>query len=477
MLLTCLALPAAWSCSVVDPSEDAADGCNAYAAGACQAYARCGEALIAPFGSMAGCQALLGQSCASALTMPDVIGSGVGAAVCGEVMANLDCDALLNNELPPACSAPSGLRANGAACKVSGQCASARCQRASVDSAWGECSEPATAGEPCSTLADCAPGLLCSALSLCVAPGQPGAACGPAAPCRAPLSCFGGSCLTTAQAEQSACQAFAGAFCARLGACSSQLLAAVYGSEAVCTERLALSCQLGAGARDVPRSALGIAGCSQALAAASCNALLENALPAACGNLPGARADGTPCGADAQCQSTRCALSPDAPCGVCRALAGAGEPCRVASDCRASLICSSDGSCRAPAALGQICDATHPCSFPLSCAAGKCEMPLPAAASCSWDGDRCDRSLGLWCGASRTCEPWRLARATESCGLNGEVLSVCTAGALCSDAARGGVCQGPLADGAACGPDTAPCLAPARCSAGRCAIHDPAVCP
>ena len=456
MLLTCLALPPLWSCSVVDPSADAADGCADYAAGACQAYARCGDALIAPFGSVAGCEAQLGQGCTSALTMPDVIGSGAGAASCGEVMARLDCDALLNNELPPACSAPGGLRANGSACKVGGQCASTRCQKATAYSEWGECREPAAEGEPCSTLADCAPGLLCSAQSLCVAPRLPGAACGPTAPCRAPLLCFGGSCLSFAAAEQSACQAFAGAFCARLSACSSQLLAAVYGTQAVCAERLALSCQLGAGARDVPRSPLGIAGCSEALAAASCNALLDNALPPACSTLPGLRADGAACGADAQCQSTRCARSSDGPCGVCRALAAANEPCRAASDCYVGLVCSADGACRAPAAQGQACDATHPCS---------------------WDRDSCDRSLGLWCGTSRSCEPWRLASSTQACGLNGDVLSVCTAGAQCSDAARGGMCLGPLADGAACGANAAPCLVPARCSAGRCAIDDPAVCP
>ncbi|HEY2733561.1 MAG TPA: hypothetical protein VGI70_06230, partial [Polyangiales bacterium] len=81
MLIACWsALRVTSSCRIVDPAAAAADGCAVYANDTCQAYARCGDAFIAPFGSIAACNQQLAQACTSSLEQPDVVGSGAGAA-------------------------------------------------------------------------------------------------------------------------------------------------------------------------------------------------------------------------------------------------------------------------------------------------------------------------------------------------------------------------------------------------------------
>src|SRR5262252_9008225 len=86
------ALRASGGCSFVDAKADATAGCEAYAAGACQAYARCSATFLASYGSLEACVDKLGGLCAFSLMQPDVLGSGAGAATCGEQMLGADCD-------------------------------------------------------------------------------------------------------------------------------------------------------------------------------------------------------------------------------------------------------------------------------------------------------------------------------------------------------------------------------------------------
>jgi hypothetical protein len=222
-------------------------------------------------------------------------------------------------------------------------------------------------------------------------------------------------------------------------------------------------------------------GCATALAAASCNALLENDMPVACRLGPGARAAGQPCASDAQCQSTRCARDDAAAaCGVCAEPAAAEQTCAADSDCVVGLVCTGDHVCRAPAGAEAPCDATHPCAMPLRCADGACKVALDMGASCEPSQDRCNIYAGLLCDpASKTCTPWSSAQVGQACGYTATGYALCKASGACtSSAAVSGSCLAAIDDGASCSPDgPARCLPPARCIAGACRLSPSEVCP
>ena len=494
MLLACFgALRMTSGCRLVDLEADAASGCEAYADDACQTYARCGAPFLAPFGTIGGCTRQLAKSCTDSLAQPDGIGSGAGAAACGELLLGLDCNAIINGELPPGCQAPAGRRSDRMPCSVGGQCASARCAKPALDATWGECRERAAHGEPCLTQIDCQPGMVCSPKNVCVLLARDREPCSEVVPCRAPLVCEAGQCtsqpsaagcsgpqgcMSSPQEDAAACQAFGAAICARLGACSPAILASEYGDPSTCAARNANACMLGLHAPDSVSSAAGVMSCGNALAMVSCHALLENALPTDCRLADGARQNGRSCGSDAQCASTRCARAANAACGTCSTLALAEQACTTNSDCGVGLLCSTTGMCRAPAALGSSCDQGHPCALPLICSQGICVSPLANGAPCQWNDDRCDHYAGLLCDKSSTCTPWLNASPGQPCGSTAAGWAVCSAGSTCSDAANGGSCEGPLRDDSPCNVDSGPkCLAPALCIAGSCAILNPAACP
>jgi hypothetical protein len=493
MVFACLlTMRASVGCHIIDPAADAANGCAAYANDTCQAYVRCGAAFLAPFGSLGGCNRQLAEACTNALGQPDGVGSGAGAAACGELMLTLDCNAIINGDLPPGCQAPAGRRSDGVPCNIGAQCASARCAKQTVDAQSGTCQERLALGEPCLNQIDCQTGLVCSTKNTCVVLGQNGQACNDTAPCRAPFACIGGRCQSAAAAcadpqacypatpqdDAKACQAFAAGICARLNSCAPALVVSEYGDQNSCTARNASACVLGLHAPDSVGSAAGLGSCTSALPELSCHALLENAMPPTCRLADGVRLNGQSCSSHTQCASTRCARAANVACGTCATLAAAEQACTVSGDCSSGLICSA-GMCRAPGASGSSCDAAHPCAFPLTCAHGSCATALAANAPCQWNDDRCDRYAGLACGSSNTCAPWRNASAGQPCGSAASTWAVCSAGSSCSSAAAdGGVCEGPLSDGSACRADGGPsCLTPARCIAGVCTIESPAVCP
>jgi hypothetical protein len=473
-LLTFLgALRASGGCSIADWQADAANGCMGYASGTCQALARCGDLFLAPYGSYEACEQQLSEGCTYSFGLPDVSGTGAGAALCGEMMQSIDCDALANAELPPGCQSPSGKRSEGAPCQIGAQCASARC--AEFDGAWGVCRERGDVGSACLAQADCGKGLICSTKGACVVLGRAGEACGIGLPCRAPLACVAGLCAAVAIGPT--CQVFADTLCARLAACSSALLRSTYGDLHTCTTRNAFSCRSSLGMTEGLGVSAGVAGCTRALDAASCSELLDHALPVACQLVPGVLADGHACSTDSQCVSTRCARSAGAACGVCAPLATASEACAADSDCAVGLICSG-GSCRVPSGLGASCDAAQRCTQPYVCAAGSCMEALKLGAPCTLGADRCDHNAGLMCGGASTCEPWLSGSAGEACNQTKNGWAACSGGSSCGPTSEGDTCLGPLPDGSPCTADRPPyCLAPAHCLGGVCALPSSVNCP
>lgn len=464
--------------------QGADDGCAEYAAGTCQALARCSDALIAPYGDVAHCQLQLARACLDNLQAPDVIGTGAGAAACGDLMTSVACDDIYNRELPLGCAAPAGRRGDGVKCSVSAQCASTRCAK-DTGAATGTCQEPATVGEGCVVFDDCLPGQICGAPKVCVQLGAAGAACDDAHPCRSPLACGRGRCapplMAAAVDATQACTQFANAICSGLARCSTRLVESVYGDAVSCAQRTAQTCLDGLALADAHGSALGIMSCATALAAASCSALLENAMPVECRQAPGARGDGQACASDAQCQSTRCARNDGAAaCGTCAELAVAEQPCAANSDCVIGLVCTGDHVCRAPSTVEVQCDATHPCAMPLVCASGACAGPLDAGATCDPTQDHCNVYAGLLCDPTAlACKPWLSADAGQACGYTTTGYALCKASGACATSAAGsGSCLAAISDGASCTADgPAHCLPPARCITGACRLSPSEVCP
>jgi hypothetical protein len=475
--VTCLSIGLLLACCVTYDPLEVARGCEAYALGTCQSYARCSPTLIAAYGSLESCQAQLAYGCTHSLHQPDVLGTGAGAETCGVLMSGLDCSALWNGELPLECLPPAGRRGNGAACSVGAQCASARCWRAATESATGSCEELSDVGQACLGSGDCSPRLVCGPSNTCVWLARAGQACSEAQLCRAPLYCNAGVCsepVVAPQLEardpQADCEAFARAICTRLEVCSTFLVAGSYGSVDACITRTAYTCLDALALPDSSATALGIAGCATALSDVSCNAVLENALPEACTLVPGARVDGAACVADAQCESTRCARAlASARCGSCAPPAPSEGQCVANTDCVHGLVCTSDGRCRSPAAQGAACDTTHPCSLPWVCAAGSCQPALELAATCDPMADRCNPYAALSCDYNtQRCAVWARSAAGQGCGYTAQGLAACVGAATCqlTDDWQG-TCRAPAADGGAC---ESSCHAPAQCRDGVCVL-------
>jgi hypothetical protein len=405
-------------------------------------------------------------------------------------MEHVTCSQLVNNELPSSCLASRGRRADGVACEVDAQCASARCvQRQHAD--LGTCQELVGSGGSCAELSDCRPPLVCAANRRCAALGKRGTACSKNRPCRYPLSCLDDDCVPSAtgvchgdecdprspERIGTACAAYASALCTQLASCSPALLRSLYGELAVCGERTRGACERSASAAAAVGTGAGITLCATALSAVSCEDLLNNSLPEACRPLPGQRDNPSACGEQAECASLRCARASDALCGHCAELANEGEPCTSASDCAGGLVCTTAELCALPLAERGTCAADRPCAFPLVCAGGACSATLAAGSACDPKADRCNAFAGEVCGPlSLVCEPLRYERAAGPCGYVDGGWTACTQGATCSGSGATSHCLPAAADGEACSSRGPGCLSPARCSDGVCTVGSVAEC-
>jgi hypothetical protein len=217
--------------------------------------------------------------------------------------------------------------------------------------------------------------------------------------------------------------------------------------------------------------------CEAAYRAASCDSLSSGNLPAACETQPGTLANGSPCAAGRQCQTSYCKIdySASSDCGVCSGRSPVGGSCQVASGCEDGLVCAAASptpTCVQPAAAGQNCDTTHPCQNDLRCMNGACAAPLGAGAACTSASD-CDVRQGLWC-TSGTCQLIKLADVGQSCDNAG---SWCRAGGHCSigSDAGAGSCVARKPNGAAC-EDSAECIFASECTNGACAAYQYPTC-
>ena len=254
---------------------------------------------------------------------------------------------------------------------------------------------------------------------------------------------------------EQACKNYAYARCMRLETCSATLIETEYGDIATCESLFAGQCVL---AQRAPGSSSSLAqqqACMAALPDWACPDIIfaEN-VPPACAASPGSLADGAPCAANAQCQSTWCARAAGSSCGTCGPPPKAGDPCKLVSQCGSGLTCvAATGTCTPHAALGTSC-ASAPCDDGLACAAGICQATVATMnAPCS-TAVGCDSYAGLSCnGASGTCQTLTLAAPGQACGFvenqyQGCKAGACSRGSCVGDAPLGGACD--LAAGPSC---------------------------
>jgi hypothetical protein len=264
-----------------------------------------------------------------------------------------------------------------------------------------------------------------------------------------------------------------------------------------------MSCLPGLDAAGTSRSPARTMSCAEALSTMSCDTYLyaySNHVPDGCTLKPGARPDGSTCGGNSQCSSTRCVFSAGTTCGVCTPRAPAGASCTVNSECQIGLLCAlqdptmSTRKCVQPAEEGQPCSSALPCRGKnlgelycvgdTSTSMGICKKPSVLGDSCDpTQPEICDF---LWAGVacdalSSTCQPLKLAAAGQPCGTIGTTSVGCLAGGTCdiSDpTSTQGTCRPALADGSPCDPASTVdyCLWPAGCYDGVCKIFDPSAC-
>jgi hypothetical protein len=311
-----------------------------------------------------------------------------------------------------------------------------------------------------------------------------------------------------------ACADWAQARCARLDACSNSTYSVIhYGSQATCVANSAAQCATDLAAAQTASTPSFFEACAASITAESCGDLLGANLTAACAPLAGPIANGSPCFAASQCQSTYCAIPQYATCGACAAVPNAGDTCAVDADCgaRNHLTCSKAGTCVAFGVAAGSCDKDTPCGPGLSCVGAKKTTPGACAASGSTvgatcdanqqTGPACDAELSLACDpATSMCTADTLVGASATCGTVDGGVARCESAGTCviptldagdgddagdagaAQATTTGSCVAASANGAACDGTDTQCIAPAKCvipdggAGGTCQLDDPTTC-
>jgi len=210
----------------------------------------------------------------------------------------------------------------------------------------------------------------------------------------------------------------------------------VYGDLATCESRLKASCVTALGVTGNANTPQKVSDCAAAVATWTCDDFVIGANPpAACAQVTGSVAIGSPCSAAGQCQSGFCAYSASA-CGACAAAPTAGQPSTPTDQCGPALVRGANGNCQVPSKAGAACGAMQVCSAGLRCIGGTCKA-LDSTVSTGACGDVSGKVVGCTQG---TCP--------------GGMMPMCVARA---------------ADGAACDLTKGPfCMAPALCISGTC---------
>jgi hypothetical protein len=261
------------------------------------------------------------------------------------------------------------------------------------------------------------------------------------------------------------CSDVAKALCDALNGCAPLFVEYLYGDEATCISRAALSCTTDQMVPGITRTADDLVSCAAAAATTSCADALAGNFPSICSVKPGPVINGMACGSNWQCQSTYCNKT-DA-CGVCSPREAAGGDCTVDEGCVAGLVCGNK-KCVAPAGPNAACNLPgQPCRSDLYCTSptgsGTCATRIAAGGPCADNpSDACDFVHGDICNTTNhTCVMIKVGKGGDMCSLASK--TVCVGGVgPCSDFLLGGVCANPAQDGTACG-GNAVCVPPATC--------------
>jgi len=316
-----------------------------------------------------------------------------------------------------------------------------------------------------------------------------------------------------------ACADSAHASCTQRDKCSlnGYLNDQAYGGEMNCEARTETTCVLNLGGMGTGQTPATLEACVAVYPSYTCSDYFDANPPAAC-IVTGTLATGAPCGANAQCQSSFCAIGAYAICGTCQPLPTPGAACQINPDCGRDLDCVKPsgsnamtmGTCAAYVAPAGAClTGTSPCPTGYACVGddaststmGTCQASgQTVGAAC--DGSRktaanCEGDLGLACiptakGSSvGTCQTISLASGGTPCGDIGSApitgYASCQQGfcQMATPTATTGMCVQQSGDNGPCStdPTTPPCEAPAKCvpsaagsMTGTCTLPNAATC-
>jgi hypothetical protein len=288
---------------------------------------------------------------------------------------------------------------------------------------------------------------------------------------------------------ESACGAYAYAYCGRLQACSPTALQLRYPTIASCEATFRAVCLNAATVPSTGSTPATVEACIAALPGWACSDFLYSQnTPPGCQEASGSRANGSPCAVRQQCQSGYCGFAPGAACGTCAAMPQAGDSC-AATQCPPGLTCvQPSATCVAYAEVGAACGGAQPCNDGLTCvgatstSTGMCQSGTQTlGGACAFGGAGCDVFAALSCNAmSGTCVTAPLGVAGAACGEVENQTAYCIAGTC-----PRGNCVASAAVGEACDlADGPPCLGTARCivtgdsgTSGTCQINGSLACP
>ena len=293
--------------------------------------------------------------------------------------------------------------------------------------------------------------------------------------------------------------------CARLMTCSPERIQVDYGDQPTCVTRLTDNCNDSAAAPGTGNTAATIEACSLAYATWDCGDFLDaKNIPAACVQVTGSAATGSPCVAAGQCTTGYCAIVPGASCGACATAPAAGDSCAALTTCAQGMVCTTDtDACVVLGGTGATCGTGAPCGALYTCVGaddaknitGTCQLSVTTSgAACdptTQTGPGCDHNSLLACNTqTKQCATLTVAAAGLPCGTNDvdDQTAICSTRGICTGASTGvpGTCTASVADGAACSLATgsASCLEDARCiltsdaaATGTCEQLNPMGCP
>ena len=276
----------------------------------------------------------------------------------------------------------------------------------------------------------------------------------------------------SADGTSSSCDDLARRVCEAIQTCAPFWLATNFGDANTCVGSMSASCAH----YESSGNPLDEAGCTQALAAPNCHAVLgadfeTGGVPEVCLRPRGMGAAGASCGSFSQCQSLHCDVPAGSVCGKCLGESHEDEACGSTAVCRPDLVCNGT-TCVTPVAPGAPCTGSDVrCPGGTFCKNGVCQSYGTLGASCDATA-RCDNAHGLACKGS-TCATVAIAMENQPCAPAS--FASCAGGLWC----WASTCVAGHGLGEGCGADAGTgCDIPYWCNAGVCSyVPGAASCP